>query len=199
MTRSKSILNIFTAVSVGLLIACTIASFVIRSVTQPKVETVQPTQYSFALGEEWVDVLAVPRKAVLSETRSFFDEDGAEHTREQYYVYVAVSSLGLFGEVNTAERIDVNLFPLGEYAPEDYHPEYGLSIRAGEERIMLEGEEAAAYGWSPFAVGAEEVLVSGGVSLRHRIITTELDRVEDGTRVRIRLVSSAICRLLKPV
>ncbi len=186
MTRSKKILSIFTAAAVGLLIACTIASFVIRARTQPKVETVQPTQYSFALGEEWVDVLAVPRSAVLSETRSFFDEDGAEHTREQYYVYVAVSSLGLFGEVNTAERIDVNLFPIGDYAPEDYHPEYGFSIRAGEERIMLEGEEAAAYDWSPFAVGAEEVLVSGGVNYRHRVIVAASRPVEDGWIVRVK-------------
>ena len=56
MTRSKKILNIATAIVVGLLVACTAASFLIRARTQPKVETVQPTQYSFALGEEWVDV-----------------------------------------------------------------------------------------------------------------------------------------------
>ena len=68
MTRSKKILNIATAIVVGLLVACTAASFLIRARTQPKVETVQPTQYSFALGEEWVDVLTVPRNAVLSES-----------------------------------------------------------------------------------------------------------------------------------
>ena len=37
MTKSKKILNIATAVVVGLLIACTIASFAIRAATQPKV------------------------------------------------------------------------------------------------------------------------------------------------------------------
>ena len=112
MTRSKKILNIFTAIVVGLLLACTAASFLIRARTQPKVETVQPTEYGFTLGQEYVQLLTVPRDAVLSETRSFFGEDGTEYTYEQYYVYVATSSLGLFGEVYDAERINVILLPI---------------------------------------------------------------------------------------
>ena len=116
---------------VGLFIVCTIASFLIRSRTQPKVETVQPTQYSFALGEEWVDVLTIPREVVLSETRSFFDEEGTEYTYEQYYVYVATSSIGLFGEVYDAERINVNPFPIVKHPLENYHPEINSYIHAG--------------------------------------------------------------------
>ena len=185
MTRSKKILNIFTAIIVGLFLACTVASFAIRAWTQPKVETVQPTQYSFALGEEWVDVLTVPRKAVLSESRSFFDEEGTEYQYEQYYVYVATSTLGLFGEVYDAERINVDLFPVEEYAPEDHHPENGIYIHAGEERLSLEGDEAVAYGWSPFTVSDDLVLVSSGVNSWHKIIATELDRIEEGTQVRM--------------
>lgn len=186
MTKSKKILNIFTAVVVGLFIACTIASFVIRSVTQPKVETVQPTQYSFALGQEWVDVLTVPRKAVLSETKSFFDEEGTEYQYEQYYVYVATSSLGLFGEVWDAERINVTPFPIENYAPEDYQPETGLYIRSGNDYVSLDGDDSAAYGWDPFAVGEDDMLLSsGGVNYWHSVIASELDRVEEGTRVRI--------------
>ena len=187
MTRSKKILNIATAIVVGLLVACTAASFLIRARTQPKVETVQPTQYSFALGQEWVDVLTVPRKAVLSETKSFSDEEGTEYTYEQYYVYVATSSLGLFGEVFDAERINVNLFPIEEYAPEDYHPENsGIYIHAGDERIGVEPEDAADYGWSPFNVSDDLVLVNTGtLNYWHKIILTELDRVEEGTRVRM--------------
>ena len=188
MMKSKKILNIFTAVVVGLFIACTIVSFVIRSVTQPKVETIQPTQYSFALGEEWVDVLTVPLKAVLSETKSFFDEEGTEYQYEQYYVYVATSSLGLFGEVYDAERINVNLFPIENYAPEDYQPETGLYIRSGNDYVSLDGEDAAAYGWDPFAVGEDLMLLSGGgVNYWHSVIASELERVEEGTRVRIEM------------
>ena len=186
MTRSKKVLNIATAIVVGLFLACTVASFAIRAVTQPKVETVQPTQVSFALGEEWVDILTVPRKAVLSETKSFFDEEGTEYTYEQYYVYVATSSLGLFGEVYDAERINVNPFPIEAYSPEDYQPETGLYIRAGNDYISLDGEDAAAYGWDPFAVGEELMLLSsGGVNYWHEVIASALDRVEEGTRVRM--------------
>ena len=186
MTKSKKILNIFTVVIVGLLVACTAASFLIRARTQPKVETVQPTQYSFAFGEEWVDVLTVPREAVLSETRSFFDEEGTEYQYEQYYVYVATSSLGLFGEVYDAERINVNPFPIEAYSPEDYQPETGLYIRSGNDYISLDGEDAAAYGWDPFAVGEDLMLLSGGeVNYWHSVIASEVDRVEEGTRVRM--------------
>ena len=185
MTRSKKILNIATAIVVGLLVACTTASFLIRARTQPKVETVQPTQYSFALGQEWVEVLTVPRKAVLSETKSFFDEEGTEYQYEQCYVYVATSSLGLFGEVYDAERVNVNPFPIENYAPEDYQPETGLYIRSGNDYISLDGDDAAAYGWDPFAVGEDlMILSSGGVNYWHSVIVSELDRVEEGTRVR---------------
>ena len=171
---------------VGLFIVCKIASFLIRARTQPKVETVQPTQYSFALGEEWVDVLTVPRKAVLSETRSFFDEEGTEYTYEQYYVCVAASSLGLFGKVYDAERINVNPFPIEAYSPEDYQPETGLYIRSGNDYVSLDGEDAAAYGWDPFAIGEDLMLLSGGgVNYWHSVIASELDRVEEGTRVRV--------------
>jgi hypothetical protein len=188
MTRSKKILNIATAIVVGLLVACTAASFLIRARTQPKVETVQPTQYSFALGQEWVDVLTVPRKAVLSETRSFFDEEGTEYQYEQFYVYVATSSLGLFGEVYDAERVNVNPFPIEAYPPEDYQPETGLYIRSGNDYVSLEGDDAAAYGWDPFAVGEDLMLLSGGgVNYWHKVIASELDRVEEGTRVRMKI------------
>ena len=185
MTRSKKILDIATAIVVGLLVACTAASFLIRAWTQPKVETVQPTQYSFALGEEWVDVLTVPREALLSETRSFFDEEGTEYTYEQYYVYVATSSLGLFGEVHDVERINVNPFPIEAYSPEDYQPETGLYIRSGNDYVSLEGDDAAAYGWDPFTVGEDYMLLSGGgVNYWNSVIASEQDRVEEGTRVR---------------
>ena len=174
------------AVIVKLFIVCTIASFLICSRTQPKVETVQPTQYSFALGQEWVDILTVPRKAVLSETKSFFDEEGTEYTYEQYFVYVATSSLGLFGEVYDAERINVSPFPIEAYSPEDYQPETGLYIRSGNDYVSLDGEDAAAYGWDPFAVREDLMLLSGGgVNYWHEVIASELDRVEEGTRVRM--------------
>ena len=187
MTKSKKILYVFTAVIVLLLVGCTVASFAVRAKTQPKVETVQAPQYSFAFGEDWVDVLTVPRAAMLSETRSFFDEEGTEYTYEQYELYVATSSLGLFGEVYDAERVNVTLFPIEEYAPEDYHPEYGLYIRRGNDYFSLKDEEAAAYDWDPFAIGAENVLVSGGVNYWHKIIASNLDRVGEGTRVRLML------------
>ncbi len=177
---------------VGLFIVCTIASFLICSRTQPKVGTVQPTQYSFALGAEWVEVLTVPREAVLSETRSFFDEEGTEYQYEQYYVYVATSSLGLFGEVYDAERINVNPFPIEAYSPEDYQPETGLYIRAGNDYLSLDGEDAAAYGWDPFTVGEDYMLLSGGgVNYWHEVIASSLDRVEEGTRVRMEKIEKS--------
>ena len=187
MTKSKKILNIFTAVIVGLFLACTIASFAIRAATQPKVETTQAWEYDFTLGQDYAQILTVPRAALLSETRSFFDEEGTEYTYEQYYVYVATSSLGLFGEVFDAERVNVNLFPIEEYAPEDYHPENsGIYIHAGDDRISVEPEDAADYGWSPFTIGDDLVLVNcGTLNYWHKIILTELDRVEEGTRVRM--------------
>ena len=187
MTRSKKILNIATAIVVGLFLACTVASFAIRAKTQPKVETAQAWEYSFTLGQDYAQVLTVPRKAVLSEIKSFFDEEGTEYTYEQYYVYVAASSLGLFGEVYDAERVNITLFPIENYTPEDFHPETsGIYVHAGEERINVEAEEAAAYGWNPFNVSDDLVLVSTGtLNYWHKIIVTELDRVEDGTRVRV--------------
>ncbi|MBR6934216.1 MAG: hypothetical protein IKH41_01870 [Clostridia bacterium] len=193
MTKSKKILNIFTAVIVGLLIASTAASFIIRAATQPKVETTQAWEYDFSLGQDYAQILTVPRAALLSETKSFFDEEGREYTWEQYYVFVATSSLGLFGEVFDAERVNVNLFPIEEYAPEDYHPENsGIYIHAGDERISVDPEDAADYGWSPFTVGDDLVLVNTGtLNYWHKIITTELDRVEEGTRVRIEKDSNA--------
>jgi len=159
----------------------------IRAKTQPKVETAQAWEYDFTLGQDYAQVLTVPRKAVLSETRSFFDEEGTEYQYEQYYVYVATSSLGLFGEVYDAERINVNPFPIEAYTPEDYHPEQsGIYIHAGDERINVNPENAADYGWSPFAVPDDLVLVSSGsLNYWQKIIVTELDRVEEGTRVRM--------------
>lgn len=187
MTKSKKILNIFTALIVGLLIASTAASFIIRARTQPKVETTQAWEYDFSLGQDYAQILTVPRAALLSETRSFFDEEGTEYTYEQYYVYVATSSLGLFGEVFDAERVNVNLFPIEEYAPEDYHPEIGgIYIHAGDDRISVDPEDAADYGWSPFTISDDFVLVnSGTLNYWQKIITTDLDRVEEGTRVRM--------------
>ena len=163
MTKSKRALNIFTAVIVGLLLASTAASFIIRAKTQPKVETTQAWEYDFTLGQDYAQILTVPRAALLSETKSFFDEEGTVYTYEQYYVYVATSSLGLFGEVFDAERVNVNLFPIEEYAPEDYHPEIGgIYIHAGDDRISVDPEDAAEYGWSPFTVSDDFVLVNSG-------------------------------------
>lgn len=135
----------------------------------------------------YTQILTVPREALLSETKSFFDEEGTEYTYEQYYIYVATSSLGLFGEVFDAERVNVNLFPIEEYAPEDYHPEIGgINIRAGDEWVSVEHENAAEYGWSPFTVADDLVLVnSGTLNYWHKIIVTKLDRMEEGTRVRM--------------
>ena len=82
MTKSKKILNIFTAVIVGLLIASTAASFIIRARTQPKVAITQAWEYDFTLGQDYAQILTVPRAALLSETRSFFDEEGTEYTYE---------------------------------------------------------------------------------------------------------------------
>ena len=187
MTRSKKILNIATAIVVGLFLACTIASFAIRAATQPKVAVTQAWEYDFSLGQDYAQILTVPRAALLSETKSFFDEEGTEYTYEQYYVYVATSSLGLFGEVFDAERVNVNLFPIEEYAPEDYHPENGgIYIHAGDERINVDPEDAAEYGWSPFTISDDFVLVnSGTLNYWQKIITNELDSVEEGTRVRM--------------
>ncbi len=187
MTKSKRILNIFTAVIVGLFLACTVASFAIRAATQPKVETTQAWEYDFSFGQDYAQILTVPRAALLSETKSFFDEEGTEYTYEQYYVYVATSSLGLFGEVFDAERVNVNLFPIEEYTPEDYHPEIGgIYIHAGDERINVDPEDAVDYGWSPLTISDDFVLVnSGTLNYWQKIITNELDSVEEGTRVRM--------------
>ena len=193
MTRSKKVLNIATAIVVGLFLACTVASFAIRAKTQPKVETAQAWEYDFTLGQDYAQVLTVPREALLSETRSFFDEEGTEYTYEQYYVYVATSSLGLFGEVYDAERVNVNLFPIEAYAPEDYHPEIGgIYIHAGDERISVDPEDAVDYGWSPFTISDDFVLVnSGTLNYWNKIIVTELDRVEEGTRVRMEKIEKS--------
>ena len=61
MMKSKKILNIFTTVIVGLLLVSTAASFIIRARTQPKVETTQAWEYDFTLGEDYAQVLTVPR------------------------------------------------------------------------------------------------------------------------------------------
>jgi len=110
------------------------------------VGTVQPTQVSFALGQEWVDILTVPRKAVLSETRSFFDEEGTEYQYEQYYVYVATSSLGLFGEVYDAERINVTPFPIEAYSSGDYQPETG-ALHPFWKRLCQSGRRRRGGVW----------------------------------------------------
>ena len=89
--------------------------------------------------------------------------------------------------VYDAERVNVNLFPIEEYAPEDYHPENsGIYIHAGDERISVDPENAAEHGWSPFNVSDDLVLVNGGtLNYWHKIIISALDRVEEGTRVRM--------------
>ncbi len=70
---------------------------------------------------------------------------------------------------------------------EDFRPEQsGICIHAGDERISVDPEDAAEYGWSPFTVPDDLVLVnSGSLSCWQKIITTELDRAEEGTRVRM--------------
>ncbi len=115
-------------------------------------------------------------------TRHLRTPSPARRTSLYYYGYVATSSLGLFGEVYDAERVNVNLFPIEEYTPEDYHPENsGIYIHAGDERINVDPEDAAEYGWSPFTLPDDLVLVnSGTLNYWHKIITTELDRVEEG-------------------
>ena len=54
----------------------------------------------------------------------------------------------------------------------------------------MDPEDAADYGWSPFTVSDDLVLVnSGTLNYWQKIITTKLDRVEEGTRVRMEKVS----------
>ena len=59
---------------------------------------------------------------------------------------------------------------------------------------------AAAYGWNPFSVPDVLVLVNTGtLNYWHKIIVTELDRVEEGTRVRMekakKIVGKSILKL----
>lgn len=65
MTKSKKTLNIFTAIVILLLIVCTIASFAIRIVMQPKVETVQATEYNFKISQDWFKALTIPNESIL--------------------------------------------------------------------------------------------------------------------------------------
>ena len=58
MTKSKKILNIFTAVIIGLFLACTVASFAIRAKTQPKVENAESLveRYAVESGRTYEDL-----------------------------------------------------------------------------------------------------------------------------------------------
>ena len=67
MTKSKKILNIFTAVIVGLLIMSTAASFIIRARTQPKVAVTQAWEYDFTFGHYFLPRFRLPE----GETDSF--------------------------------------------------------------------------------------------------------------------------------
>ncbi|MBR5677031.1 MAG: hypothetical protein IKX20_02720 [Paludibacteraceae bacterium] len=73
----------------------------------------------------------------------------------------------------------MNLFPIEEYLPEDFHPvNGGIYIHAGDERNNVDPEDAADYGWSSFTVCDDLVLVNGStLNYWHKIIVTELGRM----------------------
>ena len=94
MSVSKKILNLVTAVLIGVLIICTVLSVIIRNQTQPEVETVKPTEEYIETEDGGMKILSVPAAALT----------------EERYVYVIRSGIGLFGYVYHAEMVEVELY-----------------------------------------------------------------------------------------
>lgn len=94
MSASKKVLNLVTAVLIGVLIVCTVLSVIIRNQTQPEVETVKPTEEYIETEDGGMKILSVPADALT----------------EERYVYVIRSGIGLFGYVYHAEMVEVELY-----------------------------------------------------------------------------------------
>ena len=94
MSTSKKVLNLVTAVLIGVLIVCTVLSVIIRNQTQPEVETVKPTEEYIETEDGGMKILSVPADALT----------------EERYVYVIRSGIGLFGYVYHAEMVEVELY-----------------------------------------------------------------------------------------
>ena len=94
MSTSKKVLNLVTAVLIGVLIVCTVLSVIIRNQTQPEVETVKPTEEYIETEDGGMKILSVPADALTEES----------------YVYVIRSGIGLFGYVYHAEMVEVELY-----------------------------------------------------------------------------------------
>ena len=94
MSASKKILNLVTAVLIGVLIVCTVLSVIIRNQTQPEVETVKPTEEYIETEDGGIKILSVPADALTEES----------------YVYVIRSGIGLFGYVYHAEMVEIELY-----------------------------------------------------------------------------------------
>ena len=94
MSASKKVLNLVTAVLIGVLIVCTVLSVIIRNQTQPEVETVKPTEEYIETEDGGMKILSVPADALTEES----------------YVYVIRSGIGLFGYVYHAEMVEVELY-----------------------------------------------------------------------------------------
>jgi hypothetical protein len=94
MSASKKVLNLVTAVLIGILIVCTVLSVIIRNQTQPEVETVKPTEEYIETEDGGMKILSVPADALTEES----------------YVYVIRSGIGLFGYVYHAEMVEVELY-----------------------------------------------------------------------------------------
>jgi hypothetical protein len=94
MSASKKVLNLVTAVLIGVLIVCTVLSVILRNQTQPEVETVKPTEEYIETEDGGMKILSVPADALTEES----------------YVYVIRSGIGLFGYVYHAEMVEVELY-----------------------------------------------------------------------------------------
>ena len=96
MTKSKKILNIFTAVIALLLLGCTAASLIRRARTEPVVTLIEPAYEDAERDGQYITLFTLPASAV---------EWGDGGTA----VYVTRESLGLFGTVYDAERVPVTV------------------------------------------------------------------------------------------
>jgi len=94
MSKSKKILNLVTAVLIGVLIVCTVLSVIIRNQTQPLAETVTPTEEYIETGDGGMYIYEIPADALSEES----------------CVYVLRSGIGLFGSVYHAEQVEVTLY-----------------------------------------------------------------------------------------
>ena len=176
----KKILNIFTLTVIVLLIGCTVASFAIRAITQPKVEVVCPTEYWMHVGVNNGDTFyTIPAEAVMVETLSYIDDDGEEVFYDKYYVYITEMTLGLFGELYDAARMDVKIF---EPDPKRFKARAKLYCYSDREHM----DEPIPWDWSFFENESVVFLADdGSIYSWNKVIVTGLDRVEEGTRVRL--------------